>query len=139
MILNKNRLYPHLLPHDIVVWERFLHQHGMAYDYFDYDVRVGRGRDPGQTYEPNIRQMGVDLSQRRIDAVGFKTDHIDIIEVTTHAGIHAIGQLQTYPLLYTITYKPLKPLRSLLVCSELGSDVLPAIQFHNILYYVYPD
>ncbi len=138
MVLNKNRLYPHLLPDDIEVWEQFLAEHSDEYDYFDYDVRVGRGRDPGANFDPNIRTMGIGLSQRRIDAVGHKSDSIDIIEITGHAGIHAVGQLNVYPLLYAHMFKPLKPLRKLLVARELGPDVLPAFIVYNIHYRLYP-
>lgn len=136
---GRNRLYPHLLPQDINVWEQFLAEHGHKYSQFDYDVRVGRGRDPGARHDPNIRRMAVNLSMRRIDAVGHRPGFFDIIEITTVAGIHAIGQMQVYPLLFAQTFKPLKPLRSLLVCRELGTDVTLAIEKLNILLYLYPD
>lgn len=128
----KNRLYPHLLPHDIEVWERWLGLYGSQYTHFDYDVRVGQGRDPGENYAPNMRQMGIDLSQRRIDAVGHQKDRITIIEITTAAGLKTIGQIFTYPVLYQRKFHPLKPLRSLIVCSSVQDDMRPALTAHNI-------
>ena len=40
-----NQKYPHLLPVDVPVWERFLSLFGDMYKSIDYDIRVGHGRD----------------------------------------------------------------------------------------------
>src|SRR5512138_974790 len=127
---NKNRLYPHLLPEDIVLWERFLSLHGPEFSHFEYDVRVGQGRPIGDSYPDNIRQMAIDLSQRRIDAVGYTSTELYIIEVTVSAGLKAVGQLITYPILYTETFRPSRPLHPLLVTEALQPDVLPALEKH---------
>lgn len=135
---TKNRLYPHLLAQDIEVWERFLERYADRYDHFDYDVRVGQGRDPGDQLEPKYRQLGIELSQRRIDAIGHRQDGLDIIEITTEAGIHAVGQLIAYPILYEHTFQPNQPLRPVLVCSSLGPDVKPALDQNHILTFIFP-
>jgi hypothetical protein len=134
-----NRRFPHLLPQDIVVWKRFLHLHEDDYDHFDYDVRVGQGQDPGPQLDPKYRQMGIELSKRRIDAVGHRPDALHIFEITTRAGIHAIGQLTTYPILYHQTFHPLKPLVPILICSSLGPDVKTALDIANLQYFIFPD
>lgn len=133
---NKNRLYPHLLPEDIILWERFLTLHGQEFSHFDYDIRVGNGRPAGDIYPENIRQMALDLSMRRIDAIGHTPTELYIIEVTTSAGLKAIGQLITYPLLYQQTFGPTKPLHPLLVTESLQPDVLPALEAHAIDYLI---
>ena len=125
--MSRNRKYPHLLPQDIVVWERFLSIFGHEYVHFDYDVRVGDGRPADPNLPANIRQMAIDLSQRRIDAVGFKDHAIDIIELTTLASTMAIGQLIMYPVLYAQRFPTALLLRPLLVCETLESDVLPVL------------
>lgn len=137
-MLNLNRLYPHLLPDDIAVWQQFLAQHNHEYQYFDYDVPVGEGRDPGPEYSEAIRRMALILSHRRIDAVGHKPNQLDIIEVTTHAGIKAIGQLQVYPILYKETYHPQLRLVPLLVCSDISPDIMPTLNFMQITAHIYP-
>ena len=114
--------YPHILPVDVPVWERFLAAHAQDYRHVDYDVRVGTGRDPGDSFAPNIRQMALDLSMRRIDAVGHAPAHLDIIELTTTAGLKALGQLSAYPHLYRATYRPALPLRAVLVCQDFETD-----------------
>ena len=120
---TKNRLYPHLLPDDIEIWERWLTLFGSNYTSFDYDVRVGNGRDPGPNFSSNIRQMGIDLSQRRIDAVGHQPGRITIIEITRAAGLKTIGQTMAYPVLYRHKFKPTKPLHSLIVCQSIQDDM----------------
>jgi len=134
----KNRFYPHLLEEDIEVWERFLKMHAHEYTHFDYDVRVGIGRDPGAAYPENIRGMALKLSMRRIDAVGHKPGSLTIIEITTAAGLTAIGQLTTYPILYRETYNPTKLIDVLLVAESLQSDVQPALEANLIPYLLFP-
>lgn len=125
--MARNRKFPHLLQKDIVVWERFLHLFGNQYNNIDYDVRVGKGRPASPGLPQNIQQMSIDLSQRRIDAVGFQDHQIDIIELTTTASTKAIGQLLMYPVLYKQTFPGTLPLRPLLVCESLAPDVLDVL------------
>lgn len=130
---GKNRQFPHLLPDDILIWEAYLADPLITWDSIDYDVRVGKGRDPGLAIAPNIRQMAIDLSQRRIDAVGHGPTFIDIIEITRSAGMTALGQLELYPILYQSTFSPAKPLRTLLVAAEIQSDITAKLDPSNTL------
>lgn len=132
----KNRKYPHLLPESIIIWERWLAIHKQEYSYFDYDVRVGGGRDPGPDYQPNIRQDGIDLSKRRIDAIGYKPNYITIIEITPLADLKCLGQILAYPILYQQTYNESLPIRSLIVTERIGTDLLSTIRKHEIQYNI---
>lgn len=135
---RKNRLYPHLLPEDIAVWERFLHARGHQFTAFDYDVRVGIGRDPGSHYAQNIRAMAIGLSQRRIDVVAYTATAIHIIEVTRQVGLKAVGQIMAYPTLYRQTYQPNLPITPLIVAETLQPDILPVLAANTIFYDLYP-
>lgn len=130
--------YPHLLPLDCELWDRFLLANPERFPLIDYDVNVGQGRDPGPAYDPAIRKMGLDLSQRRIDAVGHTPDALYIIEITDTAGLKAIGQLIAYPTLYAETYAPRKPLLPLLVASRLQADIEPVLARNAIPWELYP-
>jgi len=132
----KNRFFPHLLPVDIAVWERFLALHGKAYSKFDYDVRVGVGRDPGDIVPETIRIMAVKLSQRRIDAVGWTPNRLDIIEITTDAGLTAIGQLEAYPRLYKAKFQPTTSLRPVLVCESIQTDLQTTLDELDVVVYI---
>jgi len=135
---QKNRLYPHLLKEDIELWEEWLGDHAKEYTSFDYDVRVGTGRDPGPNYNESLRRMGIGLSQRRIDVVGFAANHLAIIEITLRAGMKAVGQLTVYPLLYIETYGSPKPLKKIIVCRTMSPDIKTTVLTHDIFVHRYP-
>ena len=128
--------YAHLLPVDVAVWERFLAIHKGDYTLFEYDVRVGLGRDPGFEFESNIRQMALDLSYRRIDCVAHKPTEITVIEITHSAGFKALGQVNGYPILYALTFMPHLPIKSLLVCATIQSDIVPVLESLRVQYEV---
>ncbi len=128
----RNLKYPHLLPPDIPVWERYLAKYGHQFSEIDYDIQVGKGRDPGDDFQPNIRNMALNLSRRRIDAVVTLPGKILIIEITTLADMVAVGQMILYPILYQQTYNPIWPIEPLLICERLGSDIEPALRAAEI-------
>lgn len=130
--------FPHLLPADKKLWEEFLETQYNIYDSYDYDVRVGDGRDPGPTYPENIRRDAVLLSQRRIDAVGFRPTSITIIEVSLDAGLTQVGQMSVYPVLYQQTFKPQLPLERLIVARRLQDGIETTLQENRIPYVLIP-
>lgn len=119
-----NRQFPHLLPDDIEVWKRFLTHFGHLYDNFDYDVRVGKGRPQPEQELKGIRKMAVDLSQRRIDAIGNHQRGPTVIEITTGIGFKAIGQITVYPRLYRDKFGITGPIHSLIVGAFIQDDML---------------
>lgn len=135
---KRHKPYTHLLPKDKVVWERFLDEHAVRYSSIEYDVRVGDGRDPGPDYPDNIRRMAVQLSQRRIDAVGHATNHTALIEITTTAGIKAFGQCKVYPILYALAHPNVQPLHMILVAERLATDVEPAFTPSEVTVLLFP-
>jgi hypothetical protein len=78
--------------------------------------------------------MAMSLSARRIDAVAHFPTGIHIIEVTTAAGLTAIGQLTTYPILYKMTYQPTVNICSLLVAESLQTGIEEVLRAQNIAY-----
>lgn len=133
---GKNRLYPHLMPQDIDTWERFLEAYGSRFERFEYDVRVGKGRPAPDDQSDAIKKMAIDLSQKRIDVVAFTADAIMCIEITSNAGLKAIGQLITYPILYAETFKPTLPVLPLLICTDLDPDAQPALKAYKVPFYI---
>jgi hypothetical protein len=133
------REFPHLLDADIKVWRRFLASDANIYQRFDYDVRVGDGRDAGPNYPPEIRKMSLDLSKRRIDAVAHSRNDITIIELSVEAGLTQVGQLTAYPTLYRQTFKYTGTLKTLLVAQALKTDVLQVLLAQQIPYILIPE
>lgn len=115
--------FRHLLKPDIELWEQFLKSTFNFYDYFEYDVAVGTGRPIGPVYTTEIQQMAIDLSVRRIDAVGFTSEVISIFEITTKADLRALGQAVAYPQLYRDTYPETRPIATYVVTRRVGTDL----------------
>jgi hypothetical protein len=80
--------------------------------------------------------MALDLSLRRIDCVAHRPTDITVIEITHSAGFKALGQIAGYPILYALTFQPTLPIKQLLVCGDLQSDIKPIIDSLNIPYIV---
>lgn len=135
-MVAQNRSYSHLLPEDIAIWEKFLPSIKDEFTYFDYDVRVGEGRDPGDTVPSNIRKMAIDLSQRRIDAIGHKDDSLTIFEISTSCGFTAIGQILGYPVLYNILYAPTVRVETAIVTGRIQDDIKPVLDSLQIKYFL---
>ena len=133
---GKNNLYPHLLQPDIDLWERFLLKYGTNYKAFDYDVRIGKGRMPDDSYPENIRKMAFGLSQRRIDVIGYKQNEIEIIEITLSAGLKCVGQMEAYPLLYKETYHPTLPVTTLILAEKIESDIENILRQRNYKFII---
>jgi hypothetical protein len=135
---RRNRFYPHLLDPDIDLWIRFLDLHESEYIRFDYDVRVGKGRPAEPHHSPEIQKMAIELSQRRIDAIGYQENSLTIIEITCSAGLKCIGQMETYPILYKQTYNPKLEVKTLLLAETLQADIEPILIYRGYDYMVLP-
>jgi hypothetical protein len=133
------RAFPHLLKDDVILWERFLASPHNVFTDFEYDIRVGDGRDPGPDFERNIRKMALDLSQRRIDAIGRTRTGITIIEISTSAGLTQVGQLLAYPSLYRQTYNFTGAINRLLVAQTLQSDIEAVLIAERLAYVILPE
>lgn len=131
--------YPHLLDQDAPILTAYLKQHGHRYTNVQFDVRIGAGRDPGPDYPDNIRKDALDLSRRRIDALGHTPTHAEIIEVTDAAGTTTIGQLLTYYELYIQDHNPHTKPKLILAAHSLQTDMRPAYNALNIEVHLYPD
>jgi len=132
----ENRLFPHLLPKDIEVWKRWQARYGQDYNQFLYDLRCGTGRDPGETYPDNIRQMAIGLSQRRIDAIGRQQAGVTLFEITTNAGLTAIGQLTAYPILYRECFPDETIIATALVAESIQTDIQSTLAAMPVTVYL---
>jgi len=130
--------FTHLLPADAQLMAAFLELYPDRYNFIDYDIKVGVGRDPGPAYSDHIRKMAVHLSQRRIDAVGTAPNFIELIEITTSAGLTALGQLQAYPILYLQTYLTSLPVLPLLLTYGFQSDMEHVYRENAIPFIIIP-
>lgn len=132
------RHFPHLLPEDKELWTDFLLLNPNRFTRYEYDIKVGFGRDPGPDFPINIREMALNISRRRIDAIGFTDNAITIIEISVFAGLTQLGQLMAYPCLYKSTTEVTLPVNRLLVARAIQTDIEPVLIDHKIPFEVIP-
>jgi len=131
--------YPHLLDQDAPILSAYLKENGARYTSVEFDVRIGAGRDPGADFEDNIRKMGLDLSRRRIDALGQTPRGIEIIEVTGSAGTTTLGQLTAYAAIWQREHPDQKTPRLILAAATLQTDMHAPFVKAGVEIHLYPD
>ena len=116
--------YPHLMPKDVKIWERFIDQNPDSFGLVSYDVRVGEGMKlPDDAEEPYASDM-YHLSKKRIDVVGFVGNEAWVIELKPRAGFTAIGQA----LGLTELYQPEGLLFSIICPCIITDEEMPDIR-----------
>lgn len=95
--------YPGVIPAEATLWRLWLIEHEAYFDRFDYNVLVGDGIpanplaggiDP--VLAATLERRWRELTQKRIDAVGYAGDEATIFEIEERPGPRALGQLLTY-------------------------------------------
>lgn len=120
---EKLRKYPHLLPADVALWERWLDKHGDFFAAVEYDVHVGGEVVRWSEWSDKFYAMATTLEAKRIDVVGHKPGEIWIVEVKPEAGVSAIGQLVSYRILYVEKFQPATEPVCCLVTNYLTLDM----------------
>lgn len=103
---EKRYKYPHMMPYDVAIWERFIEQFPDAYDHVQYDVKVGSAPEHDTIVNTDTGGDALDLYKKKIDVVAYKGDQIDIIELKPNASASACGQVVGYGVLYTKEFNP---------------------------------
>jgi hypothetical protein len=133
-----NRHYKHLLDPDIALLLDFQADHFTEYINWEYDVRVGPGRDPGSDTPAEIRKMALDLSRRRIDCIAEARDHVQLIEICQIAQYRPIAQLPIYAYHYIHDFNPAKPVQTAILCREMPDDIRLFCDKVGYRVYLYP-
>ena len=128
----------HILQEDILLWEEFLKSRHNAFDFYEYDVRVGKGRPAEPGTPSNIAQMATDLSQRRIDVVAHIAGTQTCIEITVKADMKCLGQTIAYPKLYLETFPKSKTRGSWVVTRQIGTDLAQVFSSTGTFVIVLP-
>jgi hypothetical protein len=110
--------YPHMLPAESEIWDKFLSQRSPPFIALEYDVHVGDTPEPPPTLPDYLVGMFKSVYSKRIDVVAHDPDVIYVIEVKPRAGLSALGQCIAYKYLYERDYKPVKPVQMRIVCER---------------------
>ena len=115
--------YPHLKPADTTIWERFMAERPDAYEQVQYDLNCGEGAGNFSHEDPAAVKSWGHLKARKIDVVGFKDGHVDIIELKPHAGPSALGQVLGYVHLYLGYVNPHADARPVIITDSMEPDM----------------
>ena len=127
--------YPHMLPGEVDIWDRYLDHHLDEYKSFEYDVHVGTPPPPEVLAKYPISIQGAILATYlyRIDVVATrKNNEIEIIEVKEFAGTTALGQVLLYDYLYRRDFKPAQRVRRRIVTDRTTKDLIEVAKYYSV-------
>jgi hypothetical protein len=116
--------YPHMMPLDRVIWDRFLVERGDRFLGVQYDVMVGEGADAPAGMSTADRNLLLALTVKRVDALLITSDSLVLVEVKPRLGMAAVGQLVAYNLLWRRRYGDTKQVFMMWVGERSEPDLL---------------
>jgi len=88
--------YPHMLPADAKLWDKFIRTNPFPDAKLIYDLHVGTPAPIIENYPANYRKMVHTLSTLRVDVVALCPEETLVFEIKPHASLMAIGQAYSY-------------------------------------------
>lgn len=121
--LARRSPYPHMSRFDAAIWKKFLGHDHPTITKVAYDERVGKLREVPDEEDPAIVSMWATLTAKRIDAVIWIPGAVWVIEVKPVGSMAALGQAQTYALLWRREHLPRLPVVPVVVCDFVDEDM----------------
>jgi hypothetical protein len=135
-LYEKRYWYPHMMPEDVAIWERFIEKYPTAYDNCQYDVPVGSIPEFDVTVNAETNAGASRLYKKKIDVVAYKDASIDIIELKPKAGASAVGQVKLYKSLWKKEYSsPIEP-RAIIITDAVSDDVREFAREEGVLFVI---
>lgn len=88
--------YPHLMPLDRAIWDRFLERFGDEFLGVQYDVLLGEGAAPLVGASEMDRRLLYFATVKRADCLLIQKDRVILVEVKPRLGMAAVGQCLVY-------------------------------------------
>ena len=126
----------HMLRPDVPVWHKWRRAHLDDWDSCLYDVRLTLNEIPANVLEENMRRMWFANISKRIDAVCIRDDIIWILEVTSTAGLRAIGQAVTYRHLWQHIRPMTQPTKTGILCTRMDNDIRAVCKLYDIMIII---
>lgn len=120
---GKLNWYPHMMPEDVAVWERFIEQNPGIYETCEYDFPVGKIPDFVGEQTPTDHESMERLYKKKIDVVARTASKIAIIELKPICTSSTIGQVKGYLYLYVRDVKPETTPSAVIICGGASEDV----------------
>lgn len=129
---------PGMLPQECLIFKAWWSEHKGEYTAADFNVRVGRGYDPGPDYLNAARQNAIKNTQLRLDALLFRGLQPVVIEVKLRATPVVIGQLLSYSVLWSRDNQGFAKPELMLICQLISEDARYVCGFYGITVVIQP-
>ena len=127
--------YPHLMPEDTVIWNKFLKDPPIRIDKVWYDVRVGAAV-PVPTGQPEwLTKFSEYSTRKRIDMVWLCGLNYWVVESKPHAGLVALGQVLYYGWAFEREYQPAQPIIRGIITDIVDEDLIPVFEAAGIVCF----
>jgi len=121
---------------DLYLWRKFQALHCIGWTQVYFNVRVGKGSPAPESYEENIRDGWMSLTQNRIDALIETHKEVMIVETRRKAGRSAFGGLILYKQLWDKDPKIDKPVSMVIVTDYLTTQMEESFKENGIKIYL---
>jgi hypothetical protein len=129
---EKRYWYDNMKPNETLLWERFLDKYPGAYDEVVYNLKIGEGAEIPDGTEENLARGFKELTQLKIDVVGFKGDRTDLIELKPEPRASVLTQLKGYQKLFARTIKPVIKTNLVMVTYAISPDMETILEGEGI-------
>ncbi len=127
--------YPHMMPMDSEIWNRFLIFGKFLPDRVYYDVRVGRGVEPPEGSPEWLKKYAKINYTKRIDVIGSTIDRWWIIECKPGASYWALGQVIFYSWAFKNEIADDKEIIPVVITDVVDEDLRPLFDLAGVLVF----
>jgi hypothetical protein len=131
--------YPERTVGESAVIRAYLENHGGEYERFGFSVRVGQSLTPDPSHLIGVQKSMIYSSRKRVDLVGVLGNVHTLIEAKRRIEPGAIGQIQTYRLLYLEDNPDVEVGRLLLIGRYTDGDTQRSANAHGVDVLIYPE
>ncbi|HDY88345.1 hypothetical protein LCGC14_0954830 [marine sediment metagenome] len=126
------RNYPHMIGEEQEVWTRFINDNPEYFDEVEYDVRVGQGVNLPDDWNIKDQRWAQQLTQKRIDVIGYKDAEIVLVEVKLRVIIGTLGQVLGYKFLYEREQNLVNKTSQMVVAAFIGPDDYDVLEHYDV-------
>jgi len=127
-----NGIPPGMPTGDLLIWLRYRNKLASVYDHVYFNVRIGDPLFPTGDQPPEILDMAIAISRRRVDVVCEGPDHWLLIELKYNAGTESLGQILMYNALWRGDPPDGRGVRLSIISDRLNKDLIEACKYYNV-------
>jgi hypothetical protein len=120
------------------LWVQWLKLYQSEFESFTYNVRLGKGLDPGPSVSDTTRAQWRALTSKRADVVAERPGQTWLIEVEPRVTARTVGQIVVYAHLLPQYWPVRTSLISAVVCQRLGYDMGSVLKRQNVMWFKFP-